>query len=83
MSSTTPDSERANNTATDSNTVATSANLSVTKSDGVTSVTAGDGVTYTYTITVSNSGPSDAAGSLLHRHLADGLHPRDAPRGLR
>src|SRR6267142_2515090 len=30
--------------------------LSVTNTDAVTAVTAGDGVTYTYTITVSNSG---------------------------
>src|SRR5205807_2476060 len=37
-----------------------SADLSISKTDGVTSVTAGDGVTHTYTITVHNSGPSDA-----------------------
>src|SRR3989442_2484407 len=42
------------------NTVVTSADLSVTKTDGVTTVTAGDGVTRTYTITVSNTvGSSD------------------------
>ncbi|MGH3368860.1 MAG: hypothetical protein ACRDPR_02565, partial [Nocardioidaceae bacterium] len=39
--------------------------LSITKSDGVTSVTAGDGVTYTYTITVSNAGPSAAQGVVV------------------
>src|SRR5207253_11428469 len=60
VSSSTSDPDGTNNTATDSTAVTTSANLSVTKSDGVTSVTAGDGVTYTYTITVNNSGPSDA-----------------------
>jgi uncharacterized repeat protein (TIGR01451 family) len=62
VSSTTADPNAANNTATDSNTVATSADLSITKTDGVTGVTAGDGNTYTYTITVSNSGVSDAQG---------------------
>jgi hypothetical protein len=58
--STTTDSNPNNNTATDTDTVQTSADLSITKSDGVTEVTANDGVTYTYTITVHNSGPSDA-----------------------
>jgi len=43
----------------------TSADLSVTKTDGVTTVTAGDGVTRTYTITVSNAGPSDATSVTL------------------
>src|SRR5205823_1266772 len=33
--------------------------------DGVTTVTAGDGVTRTYTIVVSNAGPSAAAGVSL------------------
>ena len=33
---------------------------SITKTDGVSSVTAGDGVTYTYLITVANAGPSNA-----------------------
>src|SRR6185369_9807048 len=51
-------------TNNDSGDVATTihaiADLSVTKSDGKASVIAGDGVTYTYTITVSNAGPSDA-----------------------
>ena len=40
--------------------VLTSADLRITKDDGVTQVTAGDGVTYEYTITVHNDGPSDA-----------------------
>ena len=62
VSATTADPNAANNTATDSNTVTTSANLSITKTDGVTSVTAGDGVVRTYTITVTNGGPSNATG---------------------
>src|SRR5438094_418278 len=43
--------------STDTDTVTTSANLSITKTDGETAVTAGDGATHTYTITVSNAGP--------------------------
>ena len=50
-------------TASDSDTVATNAVLTITKSDGVTSVTAGTSTTYT--ITVGNSGPSDAQGVTL------------------
>jgi uncharacterized repeat protein (TIGR01451 family) len=60
--STTPDSNPNNNTATDTDIVQTSADLAITKSDGVTVVTAGDGITYTYTVTVHNNGPSDAQG---------------------
>src|SRR5437879_9275709 len=52
-------------TCTFTNTGVTSADLSVTKSDGDTPVAAGDGVTRTYTITVSNAGPSDATGVTL------------------
>ncbi len=58
----TTDPTPGNNSATETTSVATSADLSISKSDGVTSVTAGDGITYIYTITVHNSGPSDAAG---------------------
>lgn len=36
------------------------ADLAVTKTDGVDTVTAGDGIVRTYTITVTNSGPDDA-----------------------
>ena len=56
----TSDPVTGNDSATDTNTITTSADLSVTKSDGVTSVTAGAGTTHTYTITVTNAGPSDA-----------------------
>ena len=35
------------------------------KTDGVSNVIAGDGVTHTYTITVSNAGPSPATGVSL------------------
>ena len=40
--------------------VGQSADLSITKSDGVTTVTPGDGIARTYTIIVSNAGPSQA-----------------------
>jgi uncharacterized repeat protein (TIGR01451 family) len=60
VSSDETDPDPTNNTDDDTNQVLTSADLSITKDDGVTEVTAGDGTTHTYTITVSNSGPSDA-----------------------
>src|SRR5436190_11869341 len=43
----------------------TTADLSVTKTDGVTSVTAGAATTHTYTITVSNAGPAPATSVSL------------------
>jgi len=65
VSSNTPDTNTANNTASDTDTVVTNADLSVTKSDGVDKVTAGDGLTYTYSIRVSSAGPSQATGVTL------------------
>ena len=50
-----------NNSATDTDTVVVSSDLSVMKSDGVTSATPGGSVTYT--ITVTNAGPSNAIGA--------------------
>jgi uncharacterized repeat protein (TIGR01451 family) len=50
-----------NNSATDTDTLGGSADLSITKTDGVTSVTPGGSVTYT--ITASNAGPSAATGA--------------------
>ncbi|MEQ1607243.1 MAG: Ig-like domain repeat protein, partial [Pyrinomonadaceae bacterium] len=52
-----------NNSATDSDTLTPQADLSITKTDGVTSVTAGGSTTYT--ITASNSGPSNATGATV------------------
>ncbi|MBV8520399.1 MAG: DUF11 domain-containing protein [Acidobacteria bacterium] len=52
-----------NNSATDSDTLAASADLSITKTDGVTTATPGGSVTYT--ITASNAGPSNALGSTI------------------
>ncbi|MFA6956253.1 MAG: hypothetical protein WC538_10315, partial [Thermoanaerobaculia bacterium] len=52
-----------NNSATDTDTLTPTANLGITKTDGVTSATAGGSVTYT--ITASNAGPSNASGSTV------------------
>ena len=63
VSSTVTDPNPANNSATDTDTLTPSANLGITKTDGVTSVTAGNSVTYS--ITASNAGPSNAPGSTV------------------
>ena len=52
-----------NNSATDSDTLAASADLGITKTDGVTTATPGGSVTYT--ITASNAGPSNATGATV------------------
>ncbi|MDS4059102.1 MAG: DUF11 domain-containing protein, partial [Candidatus Contendobacter sp.] len=52
-----------NNSATDSDTLAASADLSITKTDGVT--TAAPGGSVTYTITAANAGPSNATGATV------------------
>src|SRR5207237_1242006 len=57
------DPAQGNNSATDSDTLAASADLSITKTDGVTTATAGGSVTYT--ITASNAGPSNATGATV------------------
>ncbi|MFY9821928.1 MAG: IPTL-CTERM sorting domain-containing protein, partial [Thermoanaerobaculia bacterium] len=57
------DPNPANNSATDSDTFAPQADLSITKTDGVTTVTAGGSLTYT--IVASNAGPSDAPGGTI------------------
>ncbi len=52
-----------NNSATDSDTLTPSADLAITKTDGVTTPYAGGSVTYT--ITASNAGPSKATGATV------------------
>ncbi|MBX7054049.1 MAG: DUF11 domain-containing protein, partial [Pyrinomonadaceae bacterium] len=52
-----------NNSATDTDTLTPQANLSITKTNGVTTVTAGGSTTYT--IVASNAGPSNAPGSTV------------------
>ena len=52
-----------NNTATDTDTLGASADLSITKTDGVTTATPGGSVTYT--IMATNAGPSTATGATV------------------
>jgi LPXTG-site transpeptidase (sortase) family protein len=61
-----------NNTASDTDTVAPQADLSISKTDGVTSV-APNG-TVTYTIVVSNAGPSAADGAVFTDASATGIN---------
>jgi uncharacterized repeat protein (TIGR01451 family) len=56
------DTNGANNSATDTDTVTASADLAITKTDGVTTATPGGSVTYT--ITASNAGPSNTTATV-------------------
>ena len=64
-------SKTGNNTGTDTVVVMPSVNLSITKTNAVGTVTAGQ--TTSYSITVSNTGPSDAAGAIVTDPVAPGL----------
>ena len=66
-----PDPVPGNNSATDTDTTTVSADLAVSKTDGVTSVVAGDPLTYT--IVASNAGPSDALASTVADTFPAGL----------
>lgn len=57
------DSVLSNNTASVNTLVSPSANLSISKTNGVSTVAAG--ATTVYTVTFVNSGPSDASGALV------------------
>jgi uncharacterized repeat protein (TIGR01451 family) len=57
------DANPANNSATDTDTLAPQADLAITKTDGA--ATAVPGQTTTYTIVASNPGPSDAPGTAI------------------
>jgi len=61
----------ANNSATDTDTLNPQADLSITKTNGATSVTPGGSTTYT--ITVSNAGPSNAMGASVTDNLPASL----------
>ncbi len=63
VSSAVTDPNPANNSATDTDTLNPSADLSITKTDGVTTYAANG--TVTYTIVVSNAGPSQATGAVV------------------
>jgi uncharacterized repeat protein (TIGR01451 family) len=68
------DTNTANNSSTDSTVLVPEVDLRVTKTDGVTEVTAGG--TVSYTIVVTNSGPSAVTGATLLDNLpADLLGP--------
>jgi uncharacterized repeat protein (TIGR01451 family) len=58
---TSPDLDLTNNTATDTDTIGPEADLAIAVSDGSATVT--PGAPLTYTILVSNAGPSDATGA--------------------
>jgi uncharacterized repeat protein (TIGR01451 family) len=51
--------------ALDTTAITTLADLAVSGDDGLVTVTAGDGLVHSYTITVGNAGPSDATGVTL------------------
>ncbi|MSQ98082.1 MAG: DUF11 domain-containing protein [Xanthomonadales bacterium] len=63
ISSTVADSVPGNNSATDTDTLAVTANLGITKTDGVTAVTPGGNVTYS--IVASNAGPTLVNGATV------------------
>ena len=63
VSSAVTDPNPTNNSATDTDTLTPQADLAITKTDGVTTATAGGSVTYT--IIASNAGPSNAPGSTV------------------
>jgi uncharacterized repeat protein (TIGR01451 family) len=60
---TTADANPANNLSTVTTTISPAVNLAVAKTDGLTTVKAGD--TTTYTVTFTNSGPSNGTGSVV------------------
>ena len=59
-----PDANTANNTATDSDTITFRADLRVTVNDGKTATVAG--AKNTYTIVVTNGGPSNVSGAVIN-----------------
>jgi uncharacterized repeat protein (TIGR01451 family) len=64
-------SKSANNTGTDTVAVVPAVNLSITKTNSVTTLAAGQ--TTAYVITLSNGGPSNAAGAVLTDAAVPGL----------
>jgi uncharacterized repeat protein (TIGR01451 family) len=65
------DTNSANNSATDTDTVTPRADLSITKTNGVTNVNAG--ASTSYSIVVSNAGPSAANAAVFQDAAATGL----------
>ena len=71
VSTSTTDPVAPNDATSEDTSVTTSADLAVSKSDSADPVTAGTGLSYT--VNVSNAGPSDAAGVVLTDVLPAGL----------
>ena len=59
------DGDPTNDTASDTTAVLELSTLALTKDDGLASVVAGDGLSHAYTISIVNSGPSDADSVVL------------------
>ena len=66
------DSDTANNSVTTTSTVTPAANLTVTKTNGVATLAAGS--TTSYTITVANLGPANAADTVVKDQTTSGLN---------
>jgi uncharacterized repeat protein (TIGR01451 family) len=73
VSSSISDTNPGNNSATDTDTLTPQADLSITKTDGVTTAVPGGSVTYT--ITASNAGPSNASGATVADTFPASLTP--------
>jgi uncharacterized repeat protein (TIGR01451 family) len=71
ISSSTPDPEPANNSATDADNLAASADLGITKTNGTASSTPGGQTTYT--IVASNAGPSNVSNATVSDTFATDL----------
>lgn len=65
------DSNQMNNSQTDTDSISLAADLSITKTDGVSTVSPGGSTTYT--ITASNAGPSNATGATVTDTLPMGI----------
>ena len=68
----TSDTDSTNNTATVATIVGASANITISKTNGTNTVLAGS--TTSYTLTMVNLGPADAAGSVVRDPIVTGLN---------
>ncbi len=63
IASAAPDPDPANNSASDTDTLSPQADLSITKTDGLTNANPGQAITYT--VVAANAGPSDAVAATV------------------